>query len=250
MSGPVIIHIPHSSASIPECENGKLALSGAGLRRELLRLTDWYTDELFDLAGDAATRLIYPVSRLVCDPERFPDDADEPMAAKGMGAVYTRTADGRPLRSCLGAEERQRLLECYYLPHHERLEQLVGEALEAAGHILIIDAHSFPSSPLPCDQHQSPNRPDICIGTDTFHTPERLQQTAVDAFGDRGWRVQLNRPYAGTMVPGSFYQKDARVCSIMVEVNRSLYMNENTGERSAGFGEVRRRVRSPTKVIA
>ena len=46
------------------------------------------------------------------------------------------------------------------------------------------------------------------------------------------------------MVPSSFYQKDARVYSIMVEVNRSLYMNEDTGERSAGFDEVRRKVHS------
>ena len=54
------------------------------LQRELPRITDWYTDELFD-AGAEASRLIFPVSRLVCDPEHFADDANEPMAAKGMG---------------------------------------------------------------------------------------------------------------------------------------------------------------------
>jgi len=249
MAKSVIIHIPHASTLIPAPERAKLLISEDDLRDELLRMTDRYTEQLFDVGGKAASRLIFPVSRLVCDPERFADDADEPMAAKGMGAIYTRTSDGRPLRSSLDAEERQRLLERYYRPHHERLEQLVGEALEAAGHILIIDAHSFPSSPLPCDQHQSPNRPDICIGTDTFHTPERLQQTAVAAFSNLGWRVELNRPYAGSIVPSSFLQKDARVYSIMVEVNRSLYMDEDTGERSAKFGEVRRKVQSALRVV-
>jgi N-formylglutamate amidohydrolase len=248
MSSQVIINIPHASASIPECERKKLSLGTTDLRRELLRMTDWYADELFDMGADASG-LIFPVSRLVCDPERFADDADEPMAAKGMGAVYTRTSDGRPLRSSLDAEERQRLLRRYYVPHHETLEQLVREALEASGRCLIIDAHSFPSSPLPCDMDQAPLRPDICIGTDPFHTPEWLQRTAVAAFGDLGWRVELNRPYAGTIVPGSFCQKDARVHSIMVEVNRSLYMNEDTGKRSPGSDEVRRKIRSALEAI-
>jgi len=249
MSGPVIIHIPHSSASIPECEKEKLALSGEGLRRELLRMTDWYTDELFDLGGGAVERVLFPVSRMVCDPERFLDDAEEPMSARGMGAIYTRTADGLPLRAAVSAAERQRLLERYYVPHHEILEQLVRKALDASGHALIIDGHSFPSSPLPCDLDQAPLRPDICIGTDRSHTPEWLQRTALGAFSDLGWRVELNRPYAGSMVPSTFYQKDARVHSIMVEVNRSLYMNEDTGERSARFGEVRRKVRSALEAI-
>ncbi|HUW08991.1 MAG TPA: N-formylglutamate amidohydrolase [Anaerolineae bacterium] len=242
MAKSVIIHIPHASTLIPAPERAKLLISEDDLRDELLRMTDRYTDELFDVGGDTASRLIFPVSRLVCDPERFADDAHEPMAAKGMGAVYTRTSDGHPLRSSLDAEERQRLLERYYEPHHGRLEQLAGEALETSGHCLIVDAHSFPSSPLPCDQHQSPNRPDICIGTDTFHTPERLQESAVAAFGSLGWRVELNRPYAGSIVPSSFFQKDARVHSVMVEVKRSLYMNEDTGERFAGFDEARRKI--------
>ena len=239
----VILHIPHASTEIPPNEATKLAILGETLAQELLRMTDRYVDELFD-PGKRAARLVFPVSRLICDPERFADDADEPMAAKGMGAVYTKTSDGRPLRSSLDAEERQRLLDAYYFPHHQKLERLVRSALADCGHCVIIDAHSFPSSPLPCDLDQTPLRPDICIGTDAFHTPDWLQRTALDAFNDVGWHVALNRPYAGSIVPSGFYRKDARVSSIMVEVNRSLYMNEDTGRRSAGFKGVRLKVQS------
>jgi N-formylglutamate amidohydrolase len=35
----------------------------------------------------------------------------------------------------------------------------------------------------------------------------------------------------------------------MVEMNRSPYMNEDTGERSAGFSEVCRRLRSALAAI-
>jgi N-formylglutamate deformylase len=48
------------------------------------------------------------VSRLVVDPERFTDDAREPMARKGMGVIYTRTASGEPLRRPPSDDERQR----------------------------------------------------------------------------------------------------------------------------------------------
>jgi N-formylglutamate amidohydrolase len=244
----VVLHIPHASTEIPPSEATELAISGETLAQELLRMTDRYVDELFDLGG-RATRLVFPVSRLVVDPERFPDDADEPMAARGMGAVCTRTSDGRQLRSSLDARERQRLLQAYYFPHHAMLERLAVDAIADHGRCLIIDAHSFPSSPLPCDLDQTPHRPDVCIGTDRYHSPTWLQQAATNAFRSLGWRVELNRPYAGSIVPGSFYKKDARVHSIMVEVNRSVYMNEDTGERSAGFDEVRQKVQSALDAI-
>jgi len=244
----VILHIPHASTVISADERAKLLLSDDELRAELLRMTDRYVDELFDLGG-RAVRLVFPLSRLVCDPERFPDDAAEPMAGRGMGVVYTSTSDGRPLRPPPTPDERQRLLQTYYFPHHEMLGQLVGEALRQTGQALIIDAHSFPSSPLPCDLDQSPVRPDICIGTDAFHTPEWLQEMATAAFRGLGWSVEANRPYAGTIVPQGYYRRDANVLSIMVEVNRSLYMDEDTGERSAGFGEERREVQSALDAI-
>jgi len=244
----VIIHLPHASRLIPEHERVGLTLSEEGLNRELLRMTDWYADELFDLGADTA-RLIFPVSRLVVDPERFAEDEAEPMAAKGMGAVYTKTSDGRPLRSPLDDAERERLLQSYYYPHHAMLERLVAEAIADHGRCLIVDAHSFPSSPLPCDLDQSPHRPDICLGTDPFHTPEWLQRRAAESFRETGWSVEFDRPYSGTIVPMSRYQTDARVHSIMVEINRALYMEEDTGERSGRFGEARRKTRSALGAI-
>jgi N-formylglutamate amidohydrolase len=249
MNIPVIIHVPHASASIPESEREKLALTAGDLRRELLRMTDWWTDELFEVGGESVTRLVFPVSRLVVDPERFADDTDEPMAARGMGAIYTRTSDGRPLRSPVDAEERQRLLQRYYVPHHEMLEQLVREALRTGGHCLVIDAHSFPSLSLPCDMDQSPDRPDICLGTDLFHTPEWLRRGASASFHRMGWNVELNRPHSGTIVPVSFYHQDRRVISVMVEINRALYMDERTGKRLPQFTEVSRNLQSALEAL-
>jgi len=173
---------------------------------------------------------------------RFPDDAQEPMARKGMGAVYTRTADSQPLRAEPSADERARLLSRFYEPHHARLTAAVDAALAAHGRCLVFDGHSFPSRPLPYEDDQDPDRPDICLGTDPFHTPAVLADAAVRTLQDQGWKVALNRPFSGALVPMRFYGKDRRVESLMVEVNRSLYMNEATGERLSCLENVRSRI--------
>ena len=217
-------------------------VDATGLSGEILALTDWYTDELFNLEGTAA--LVYPYSRLACDPERFPDDADEPMVARGMGAVYTKTSKGAALRRPITAAERAACIENYYEPHHARLSALVEAALTAHGECLILDAHSFPSRPLPCDLNQEPNRPDICIGTDAFHTPPALTALAVEVFASVGWVVNVDNHYAGALVPMSVYGRDRRVSALMVEINRSLYMNERTGDRLVGYGEFQKKIQA------
>src|SRR5271169_3454801 len=94
-----ILHIPHASRLVPEEERQTFRLDDATLNSELLHMTDAYTDELFPVTPVEAARVLLPVSRLVCDVERFPSDEDEPMAARGMGAIYTRTSMGEVLRA-------------------------------------------------------------------------------------------------------------------------------------------------------
>jgi len=65
----VITHIPHSSAAIPAHTRDQFALSGLALNQELVHMTDWFTDELFG-GMTGATDIVFPVSRLVVDPDR------------------------------------------------------------------------------------------------------------------------------------------------------------------------------------
>lgn len=235
-----LFHIPHASTDVPADIRSTILLSDVELHAELLRMTDWFTDELFQLPDNRLSRVVFPFSRLVTDPERFPDDRLEVMARRGMGAIYTQTSSGRPLRSTLAEATCQEWLERFYWPHHRQLTAMANEALSAHGAALIIDCHSFPSHPLPCDLDQTGDRPDICLGTDTFHTPSWLVQAARDAFEAEGLSVGIDRPYAGTIVPSGHYAKNERVSSLMVEVNRRLYMDESSGERSPEYPPTRR----------
>lgn len=235
----IILHIPHSSTTIPPELREDLQLSNDELHDELLRMTDAYTDELFSPPDDRILAVTYGVSRLVVDPERFPDDEQEPMAQKGMGAVYTRTSRCTPLRSQPTAEQRALMLERFYWPHHRQLELAVTNTLQTHGSALIIDCHSFPATPSPYEMHQSPDRPDICIGTDAYHTPPALTESLVDFFRSKNLSVSLDVPFAGSLVPLRYYGKEHAVNSIMIELNRGLYMDLKTGERSAGFARLK-----------
>lgn len=232
-----VLHIPHASTRIPGDLRGSLIVSDDQLGLELLRMTDHYTDELFRVPAQVATSVVFPVSRLVCDPERFVDDADEPMAARGMGVIYTTRHDLGPLRQSPSPAERESFLGRFYRPHHRALEEAVTASLATHDRCLVIDCHSFPGSPLPYEPDPEA-RPDICIGTDAFHTPDMLRDAAVSAFELAGLTVKVDRPFAGALVPSSRFRHDSRVTAMMIEINRRLYMDEATGLRTRSFSKV------------
>lgn len=240
---PIVGHVPHASLQIPPEERGGILLDDGALAAEMLRLTDRHTDRLFawirDLGG---TLFVNRVSRLVVDPERFPDDALEPMARIGQGVVYTRTASGDPLRA-VNPRERSRLMATWYEPYHAALGDLVAATLDAFGACLVLDAHSFASVPLPSEPDQDPDRPDVCLGTDSFHTPRALVARFAAALEDEGFTVAVDRPFSGSLVPLRWYAVDTRVTSLMLEVRRGTYMDERTGEPLTGFEDVARRLR-------
>ena len=131
-------------------------------------------------------------------------------------------------------ELRNRILADFYDPHHARLTSAVDTALENCGRCTILDGHSF-NSKWPIKLDCLFDRPDFCIGTDPFHTPEGLRDAMVKAVKEEGYHVRINTPYSGAITPIKHYGKDKRVVSIMIEVNRKLYMDEKTGEKSKGF---------------
>ena len=211
----IIMHIPHASTVLPS--EVEFLLGQEELAYEVDTMTDHHTDRLFDLPR--ARRCVFPVSRLVVDPERFIDD---PMECFGMGVVYTHAANGEALRA-ISEIDRLGFINTYYHPHHARLTSMVDYCLEQNGRCLIIDCHSFPAQPLPYEKDH--HRPDICIGTDPFHTDQALIRTMVETFETLGYAVAVNSPFSGTIVPLKHYHKDQRVASVMIEVNRSLYAN-------------------------
>jgi N-formylglutamate amidohydrolase len=162
------------------------------------------------------------LSRLVFDPERF-DDPSEEMESVGMGVVYTKTSDQKPLRAVTSSERAQLVAE-YYQPYSAELSKLVSRTLELHGQVIIIDLHSYAKEALEYELHKDLARPEICLGIDSFHTPKSLIDSASRAFG--GFEIGHNAPFAGTYVPLEHYQSEPMVHSIMIEIRKDTYQSE------------------------
>ena len=229
----ILINVPHSSTYIPTEE--LKYFNTHDLKHEIDVMTDHFCDDLYD-TGDTMVR--FPISRLVCDPERFRNDIDEIMAAVGMGAIYTACSDGSKLKS-VSIEHKEELLIRYYDRYHREFERAVAQKLDEFGKCLIIDAHSFYSEPLPYEFDQSQGRPDICIGTDDYHTPREVLEVLYGFWNGRGYSVEINRPFAGCIVPIRYYRKDPRVMSVMIEINRRLYIDHEIN-KTDGYERVKR----------
>lgn len=228
--GPVIVHTPHTSRHIPASERSSILLSDTALTRELRLSTDVGVDRVARLlvAGrHQVTLAAASLSRLVFDPERFPEN--DPTEVTGRGLVYTRTAAGRPLRNEPDAET----LDWCRLQHHHytrSMEHLIGTSLERHGRALIIDLHSYTVEPLAHEDPTAP-RPEICLGTDADHTPSSLIDLARTVLGG-SFEVALDTPYSGAYVPGRLHRTSASVSSIMIEIRRDV-LGSAAGRRLA-----------------
>jgi len=228
----VVLHVPHGGTLIPQDLVKSFLLSEAELVREVELMADLRTDLI---AKEAISSLfVQPsvfmnnLSRLVFDPERF-DDPSEEMESVGMGVVYTKSSDQRPLR-VVTSSERADLVEKYYKPYSKELSKLVSKTLRLHGQVTIVDLHSYAKDALEYELHKDLARPEICLGVDSFHTPKSLIDAASRAFG--GFEIDHNAPFAGTYVPLEHYQSEPMVHSIMIEIRKDTYQTE------AGFLKV------------
>ncbi|MGA4862484.1 N-formylglutamate amidohydrolase [Streptomyces lavendulocolor] len=237
---PVILHVPHASRVIPADVRAGIVLDDRALEAELDHITDAWTDRIAAAAAGAARvrpwRFVNRLSRLVVDPERFPDEREE-MLAVGMGAVYTRTTHREVLRPA-DADPRP-LIERYFHPYAEAMTAAVTERLDAVGRAVVVDVHSYPARALPYELHGDGPRPPVCLGTDAFHTSGALLDAARRAFAGFGG-TEPDTPFAGAYVPLRYYGRDARVGALMVEIRRDLYLDERGAPRDAAVGALGR----------
>lgn len=216
-----IFHIPHSRTLIPDYSGFNKLL----INDEINLLTDFGTEDIFHI--NDTTKLVFPYSRIFCDVERFVHDNNEPMNEFGRGFYYTKTDDGKQLRNENKAHENY-VHDEYYKPHHKELEKLVDKKLKDVGFVNIIDCHSFNNIPLNTDLNKEIDRPDICIGVDEYHTPEFLIEMIKKQCEKYKFNYKINEPYSGTIVPLKHYKKNKMVNSIMIEINKNLYISKQT----------------------
>jgi N-formylglutamate amidohydrolase len=218
----IIFHIPHSSCRIPEEYRDQFILTDDELKIEARIMADLFVDKLAEAILEE--KIIFPISRIVCDVERFRDDKEEEMAKVGMGVVYTKCHNLSPLRK--EGVDAEKIKSTLYDPHHKLFEGKVNLFLKSFGRCFIIDLHSYSDEPLPYELHKEDARPDICLGFDDAHIDRDVVNKIKMLCEKEGFSVKENEPFKGSIVPLGACGKDDRVKSLMIEINKKTYLQE------------------------
>jgi len=250
---PFVFNSPHSGRHYPPRFLAMSRLDPLSIRRS----EDCYVDELFSGALDVgATFLCANFPRAYLDANREPWELDprmfrervppyanthSPRVMGGLGTLPRLVADGMDIyRHRLPLEEAMSRIEHYYMPYHATLRDLLYRTRTRFGHAILIDCHSMPST---IRTPQGNMSPDIVVG-DRFGTSASsdLSRLAVSLLAARGFAVEQNRPYAGGFITEHYGRPAQDVHALQIEVNRGLYLDDDTLERSDGFELLRQQL--------
>ncbi len=252
---PLVFDSPHSGTDYPE-DFGHQAPIAAVRKAE-----DTYVDEIYDAApaqGAVLLRALFPRSYI--DPNRAADDLDTSMiegdwpgrvapsakTALGLGLLWSRYPPGLALygRKLTVAEVRRRI-EMYHKPYHDALRQALDAAYARFGVVWHINCHSMPSvsNDMSAEGSGVP-RADFTLGDrDGTTCSAEFTETVRATLAAMGYRVTVNDPYKGSELIRAWSAPQAGRHSLLVEISRRLYMNEETFEKSEGFAKLQADIR-------
>ena len=228
----LLLHIPHSSVAFP----ASTQYGFNDLDEEERLLIDYYTDELFspEVPAERIRKMVFPYCRLYSDVERLIND---PLEKDGLGISYRRLVHGG-WRSFSNLEEAFTLYADFHAEVSKRLVQL-------GNNTLLIDCHSF--SNLPNLLNSNPPDIDICIGFNDDETcpNQDVICNIVQHFMIRGYKVGINKPFSNSKT----FAVPVKYRSVMIEVNKRLYMNETTLEKTKGFKKLKSDIQSLYEIL-
>lgn len=255
---PLVVDSPHSGRIYP-------ADFAYACPLPLLRQTeDNYVDELVGGAAEAgATVIMAEFPRSYIDVNRAEDDIDpalltepwpEPLNPSdrtllGLGLVRRLCKSGVPVYNApLPPAEISRRIAALYHPYHDALEKAVARRMQLFGESYLVDCHSMPGHG---GDSRSPRRPDFVLGdrNGTGCDPSFTRRVR-DLLNEMGFTVALNDPYKGVEIVRRHGQPQANRHALQLEINRRLYMNEQTLEKNDGFNKLRDSLTSFFKALA
>jgi N-formylglutamate amidohydrolase len=97
----------------------------------------------------------------------------------------------------------------------------------------------MPSVGGPMDHDAGHRRVDFVLGDchGTACSP-RVMETAEEALSGLGYNVKRNTPYSGGFVTRNYGRPEDKVHALQIEVNRALYMQEQTVSRGPGLARL------------
>jgi N-formylglutamate amidohydrolase len=261
---PLVLASPHSGADYPVDFLAASRLDALTLRRS----EDSFVDEIFGAApalGAPLLRARFPrayidVNRepFELDPTMFEDllpnfvNSHSPRVRVGFGTIARVVASGEEIyaRKLKFSDAAQRI-ETLYRPYHRMLKQLLDATQERYGFSILLDCHSMPSASCDRDRRDRSPRADMvlgdCHGTSCHPV---ITEAAHNVLNAKGYSTALNTPYAGGFTTAHYGRPAAGNHCLQIEINRALYMDEQTFERKPFLARLGDDMRDLTEALS
>jgi len=250
---PVVFDVSRSGREYPAAFRSPLSFS------ELHDNVSMYMDEFFFVAPDyGATLLIASFPHTYIDANRSVRDIDpnlidgewpfpveqSPTGERGLGLIKTTSRYGTPLQEGrLTVEELSHRITHYHEPYHRELSRVIREKRSKFGVAVQVSCHCMSAIGMPTHADPGKERADFCIGDmhGTTSSPEYLE-FVVSALKDAGYSVTINTPYDGGTLMSHNADIANNVHSLMIEINKKLFMDISTFKPTPGVLATRQTV--------
>ncbi|MGB6103994.1 MAG: N-formylglutamate amidohydrolase [Pusillimonas sp.] len=244
---PLVCDSPHSGTVYPADFQYSIPVS------ELRSGEDTYVDELWQAIPSVGGSLLaanFPRSYI--DPNRDVDDIDPNILAEpwttdlhpteksrlGHGLIWSKARNQPIYDRKLWVAEVENRIGSYHQPYHAALARQIEAAHERFGVVWHLNLHSMPANSYEVLEIQT-DKPlaDFVLGDrDGTTCDPTLIGIIEDFLIERGYTVARNDPFKGVALIARMGRPDDNRHSLQIEVNRALYMDEDTYEKSANFG--------------
>jgi len=244
---PLVLDSPHSGHAFPD--DFGAAVSEAELREG----EDCYVDELYAGGPEMGVPLLAALwPRTYLDPNRHAGDVDLDLiegpwpweyrpsgkAKVGKALVWRTLEDGRAIYSRrLAPETIKKRIDAFHFPYHEELKTLLRKTHARFGRVYHINCHSMRAvAGRQSDDGEGKVRADFVLGDRDGTSCDPAFTGFVRAtLAGMGYGVKVNDPYKGVELVRAYSDPRAGRHSLQIEINKRLYMDEKTLEKTEGF---------------
>ena len=249
---PLIIDSPHSGTEYPLDFNHQADFA------QLRQAEDSYVDELYKhVSSIGGVFLDAKFPRSYIDPNRSENDFIlEDLHEKnnnaceikfkptiksqlGIGLVWLKIPpNGEPMyRDKITLKQLMHRVNTYHRPYHKILKNILDNTYKKFGNFYHVNAHSMQNQATAMsDQSQGTKRPDFVIGDrEGTSCKRRFTDLIVDFLKSLNYSVDVNYPYKGMELIRAYSDPLQNKNSVQIEVNRKLYMNEETRKKTDNF---------------
>ncbi len=256
---------PHSGTDYPD------DFRHACARQVLRRAEDTHVEKLYSFApalGVHWVEALFPRSYLDANRalaefdeclidglwpgERPQTEAERAKVRLGKGLVWRCTDEGLPIYDrLLSVDEVMQRIERCWRPYHQAVAQAIDAAHRRHGYSLHINCHSMPAvAASHATDHPGLVHADFVVGNrDHSSCSQALAERVCEALQSRGRSVWLNHPYKGVELVRRYGRPAEHRHSLQLEINRKLYMDEQTLAIHEGFDELQRDLQALVQLL-